>query len=83
MVFRSNVFVLAKSKSEGKDGKTYYNGSVQFEGEDESRRVSIDKELYEDLDTHASYEDATFEMRQGFAKESGKPYTMFIMKHIG
>lgn len=82
MVFKADVFVLGKSKSEVKDGKTYYNASVQFDGDDFSRRVSVDKEIYDDIEPKTSYDDAGFEFRSGVTRD-GKSYEMFIFKSIG
>lgn len=83
MKFKANCFVLSKSESKSKDGKTtYYNGSVQFDGDDFSQRVSIDKDIYDILEPHASYEDAEFEYRKGVSK-AGNSYEMYIMKSVG
>lgn len=83
MKVKAKVFVISKSISKSADNQTtYYNASIQFDGEDNSRRVSVKKELYDDIETHVEYEDAGFDIRSGISK-AGSPYTMIVMESIG
>lgn len=83
MKVKANVFVCSKSISKSADDtKTYYNASVLFDGDKDSKRVSVNPELYDDLEPKMDYQDAAFDIRVGVSK-AGQAYVMIVMESIG
>lgn len=83
MKVKANVFVCSKSISKSADNtKTYYNASVLFDGDEDSKRVSVKPELYGELEPKMDYQGAAFDIRIGVSK-AGQAYAMIVMESIG
>lgn len=78
MFCKANLFVVSKSTYKAEDGRMFYNASVIFDGESDSRRVSVAKDFYPELVERTDYYNQPVEIRSGVSK-SGSPYVMVTL----